>query len=387
MKILFLTSRLPFPPVGGDKLRTYNFIQHLHKKHELTLISFIENEHELSQINQYRHTFDKIITIKLPVIKSYQNCLLGLTTTIPLQVHYYKSSKMSNAVIEEISAGYDVVFCHLIRMAQYLPEDQDILKVVDFTDAISLNYKRSELYRTGLYSLINTVEARRVYQYELETIRRSDIGIFISEVDANYLKNSDNFDKIKIVENGVNLEKFRFYTDEYNSKQLVFVGNMRTFPNTDAVLYFIKKVLPIIKEKISDIQFFVVGTEPSKEVLKLNNDNNIFVTGFVESVIPYLNNSLAMVAPMRVGAGLQNKILEAMAVGTPVITTDIGAEGLDSSKVLLGNKPRDIADHIINLATNSDFRNSIAIQGRNYIEMNFQWDKILNSLDEYLDQR
>src|SRR3990172_5837863 len=133
MKILFLTSRLPFPPLGGDKVRTFHFIKHLSAKHDLTIISFVENENELSCLDGFKQYYKKIIPIKLPKYRSYWNCLIGLLSGSPLQVHYYYSKRMQQAVVNELNTGYDFIFCHLIRMVQYLPDKSNIHKIIDFT--------------------------------------------------------------------------------------------------------------------------------------------------------------------------------------------------------------------------------------------------------------
>lgn len=387
MRILFLTSRFPFPPVGGDKLRTFNFIKYLKNKHQLTLVSFIENESELDAVPSFHQYFDKLITIKLPKVVSYVHSFSGLFSSRPLQIHYYYSKKMKKAIREELKEGYDVIFSHLIRMAQYLPEDPAIHKVIDFTDAMSLNYLRSKKYRKGLFSLINFIEAERVLKYELGAIEKADISIFISEIDANCLKNSRNQHKIKIVANGVDFERFSFYQGSYDENQLSFVGNMRTFPNTDAAIYFVREIFPRLQKLKPALKFYIVGTEPNRAVARLHNGKNVFVTGFVDSVIPYITNSVAFVAPMRVGAGVQNKILEAMALGTPIVTTSIGAEGLDGNMLLIGNTAEEITQHVLKLIENQEYRKEKAARGREYIEKNFRWEEVLSKLDECLELR
>ncbi len=384
MKILFLTSRLPFPPIGGDKLRTYNFIKRIKKEHQVTLISFIENENELNYADEYQQYYNKLITIKLPKLVSYLNSMKGLLSSEPLQIHYYSSQKMKDAVLQELKEGYDTIFCHLIRMAQYLPRDININKVIDFTDAISMNYLRSKNYRKGFFSIINRIESKRVLRYEQKTILQSDISIFISDIDAGFLRNGQNENKIRIVGNGVDLNKFRFYQGYYDENQISFVGNMRTFPNTDAVLYFTDEILPILMSKKPNLKFYIVGTNPNYAVKRLHNGKNIFVTGYVDSVIPYIQQSAVVVAPMRVGAGVQNKILEAMAIGTPVVTTTIGAEGLNSTKLLIGDGPEELAKHILTLIENPDLRRKFSKSMREYIERNFTWEKSLSKLDEIL---
>lgn len=174
MIILFLTSRLPFPPVGGDKLRTFYFIKHIKKQHKLTLISFIENSAQLRCIDSYQQYFDKLITAHLPPQNSFRNSSWGLFSSRPLQIHYYHLKKMAAAVRTELSKGYDTIFCHLIRMAQYLLENTELFKVIDFTDVISLNYHRSLQYRMGISALVYDIEAIRVRRCELHSILKSE---------------------------------------------------------------------------------------------------------------------------------------------------------------------------------------------------------------------
>ncbi|MGD9488980.1 MAG: glycosyltransferase [Calditrichaceae bacterium] len=363
-------------------MRTFNFLKYLKQKYEVTLISFIENETELQNISEYRKYYDKLISVTLPKVNSYKNTFFGLFSSKPLQIHYYNSDKMRREMENELKNGYDVVFSHLIRMAQYLPESEGIKKVVDFTDAISLNYERSKKFRKGLFSVINYVEAKRVYHYEQSVIKKSSRSIFISEIDADFLRNEQNKDKIKIVANGVDLDMFQFYTGPYKPNQICFVGNMRTFPNTDAVNYFVKSVLPKLKKVNEDLKFYIVGNEPPAEIWNLHNDKDIIVTGFVESVVPYITDSAVLIAPMRVGAGIQNKILEAMALGTPVVTTSIGAEGLNNDMVLIGDTPEELSDKIFSLMNDVGLRKEKARKGREYIEENFRWEKVFKDLEE-----
>jgi len=384
MKILFLTSRLPFPPVGGDKLRTFNFIKYLKQKHYLTLMSFIEEQSELECAAEYQGYYDKLMTVTLPKFVSYKNCLKGLISSKPLQIHYYYSPRMKSLIKKELKNGYDTVFCHLIRMAQYLPVNNGINKVLDLTDAISLNYQRSRRFRRGLFSMINLIESRRVWNYERAAIGRANVSLFISDVDANFLLNGHDARKIKVVPNGVDLAKFQFHCNGYDENTIAFVGNMRTFPNSDAVKYFVVRVLPLLKWFRPELKFYVVGNEPTIEVLRLHDGKHIFVTGYVDSVIPYLQRSVVMAAPMRAGAGIQNKILEAMAVGTPVVTTSIGVEGLDRDVIKVADTPEEMCQHIVALIKDKEARRKKSIQARKYIEANFTWEKNLKNLDECL---
>lgn len=381
MKILFLTSRLPFPPIGGDRLRTFNFIKHLSKSHEVTILSLFEREEELSDIEAYKTLYHKLIPVKLSRTRSYLNCFRGLFSSLPLQVHYYRKDEVRDRLDAELRQGYDAVFCHLIRMAQYLPEGNHPYKIVDFTDAISLNYERSKTFSKGIVSFINRIESKRVFRYELDTIVRADAAIFISESDSTYLTTPFNADKIRIVPNGVDLQTFTFDSAQHDPNKIVFMGNMRTFPNADAAVFLGQHIFPLLQRRHPNLKLYVVGQEPTRAVRRLHDGKTIFVTGYVDSVSEHLQSAAAMVAPMRVGAGMKNKILEAMALGTPVVTTKIGAEGLDAEKMLVADTPEAIAQATQTLLDDRRLRREKARSARKYVEENFGWDKQLIQLE------
>lgn len=388
MNVLILTSRLPFPPIGGDKLRTFNFIKHISERHRLTLVSFIEHEHELESIGEYRKYCHKLITVRLPKTKSYLNCATGLFSPEPLQVRYYASARMREAVDAELAAEhYDVVVCHLIRMAQYLPARGSVRTVIDFTDAISMSHSRGVAFRMRGFSrssVINVIEARRVRPYEEAAMRKADCSIFISAIDADYLADAVPRDRVAIVTNGVDLDQFPFGAEGYDRNRIVFLGNMRTFPNTDAALYFANDVFPLVRQSRPEATFHVVGNQPSRRVRELHDGRSIFVTGRVESVVPFLREAAVVVAPMRVSAGIQNKILEALAIGTPVVATPLAARAFDANVIRVAESPGEIARATLQLMEDEKERRRLSLAGRAYIEQNHTWEKALAGLDALL---
>jgi sugar transferase (PEP-CTERM/EpsH1 system associated) len=387
VNVLFLTSRLPFPPVGGDRLRTFQFVKYLSRRHRVTIASFVEHEDEVKDAEAYRDLYDRVIPVVLPRAASYRNCLLGLASTEPLQVHYYASPRMHQVVAEELAThSYDVIFLHMIRMAQYMPESSNVRKVVDFCDAVSLLHRRSARlpHGTGMSSLINRVETLRVGAYEREAIEKADASILISPVDADHFRQAGYAGRIEVVSNGVDVDQFAFNTDRRDDDHIVFVGNMRTFPNTDAVVYFVEEVLPTIRKTRPAAKFYIVGNEPSKRVRALHDGERVIVTGRVDSVIPYVSGAAVVVAPMRACAGVQNKILESLAVGTPVVATTMGAEGLEPGIMTVADSPDDFARAVVELMTDPNKRRERALAGRHYVETHCTWEKSLEKLDEVL---
>jgi len=387
VKILFLSSRLPFPPVGGDRLRTFQFVRYLGRRHRVTVASFVEHEEEARAAEPYRDLYERLIPVVLPKYQSQLNCVRGLVSSTPLQVHYYSSPKMHEVVDAELGGGeYDAVVCHLIRMTQYLPGDSRVRKVVDFCDAISLLHQRSLELRPGLSmsTMISNVEARRVGPYERAAIEKADASIFISGVDADYFRQRGHSGRIAVVSNGVDVDQFKFNDKTRDDNRIVFVGNMRTFPNTDAVTYFNEQVFPMIRKARPGATFHIVGNEPSGPVRALHDGRNVIVTGRVESVIPYVENAAVVVAPMRTCAGVQNKILESLAIGTPVITTSMGAEGLEPSIMAVADTPAEFARLTLELMDDPARRHERALAGRAYVESHCTWEKALEPLDALL---
>lgn len=384
MRILFLTSRHPFPPVGGDKLRAYNFLKYLLASgHEVHLFSLIDRAVQLKDTIPYQRVFF------LSKTKSYLNCLRGLFSQKPLQVWYYRSTEVQRAIDTAIKGnGYDLIFCHLLRTAEYVRKATDIPKIIDLTDAISLNYtrvvqrfKKDISFKNFIYAL----EKERVLSYEREVIDSFNKSILVSQVDKEYLGQFFDVSRVEVIPNGVDLDYFSFHDGEYDRNRIIFFGCLRTVPNSDAACYFAKEIFPIVKKEVPKAKFFIVGAEPNRKIFNLaKKDKSIHITGFVDDIRPHLKSAAVSVAPLRYGAGIQNKILEAMAVGTPVVTTSIGLEGINATHekdIMVGDSPEIFARRIVDLMKDSNLRKSISVSGRMLVEKHYSWGKILEKLN------
>ncbi len=401
-KILILTSRLPYPVIGGDKLRIYYVCKALRDAgYELTLFSFVQNEGErqIAETHEDRKIFNHVQVIILPAWKSYLQTLLGFFTRKPLQVNYYWSRSMLGLVQGRVcSDEYEAILTHLIRMAPYIldpyvSDPERIKKVVEFTDAISLNYKRSrEQGFGGLMSMIYRIEEKRVLAYEKECLLKSDYAVVVSKVDADWLnKNTDNKfqDKIKVFGNGVMDEFLNFEaTEDYDKNLIIFIGNLRTYQNQDAVLYFVREIYPLIKKEIPEACFRIIGANPPNQILKLNGQNGIEVTGEVKDVKEVAKKAAISVAPMRIGAGVQNKILESMALGIPVVATSSSANGIISAKnnehLIIADSPEDLSGAVIGLLRDRNKRNMLSMAGQKLVKENYTFEKQLAGYSQLL---
>jgi len=388
MKILFLTSRYPFPPVGGDKLRAYNIIRYLvDQGHSVDLLSLTHEDAKKAGFLKN----EKLIRVKKH--ESYLSCLLGLVSQKPLQVWYYDSSAFNNEVRKAVAENkYDLIFCHLLRTAEYAKNIRGIPKIVDLTDAISLNYERVSkrlLHDLSVKNLMYSFEKKRVLSYEGEIISKFDSSILISDIDKNYLGKFFDVSNVKIIENGVDTEYFAFHGGEYDHNKIIFFGNMRYLPNSDAVINFAENIFPFIKKEIPAAKFVVAGSEPGKKVLELNKEKDIHVTGFVDDLREHIRSATVSVAPMRYGAGMQNKILESMALGVPVVTSSLGFEGIRAEKdkdIIVEDQPEKFANKVVTLMKDEELRKSFSESGRFLVENHYTWKSALEKLGFLLNE-
>jgi glycosyltransferase involved in cell wall biosynthesis len=242
--------------------------------------------------------------------------------------------------------------------------------------------------RLSLLSLAQEVERRRVRQYETNVLSRFDLNLIISSVDRDFLSQFSTVKNVEIIGPGVDLDYFNYYTGPYDNQQITFVGKMSTFPNKDAALYFYESIFPLVLQRFPDMKFVIAGIEPPPEILALGRDPHVKVLGQVPDVRTHLHQSVLSVCPMRTGAGAKNKVLESLAVGTPVVATSLGIEGLQlepGKEVLVADAPEQFAAHIIRLVEDAPWRNSLARQGRRRMEENYGWEAILAKLHQLVE--
>lgn len=389
-KILVLTPRFPYPVIGGDRLRIHQMCKVLSKDFDLTLLSLCENKYEMSYNIPKDGIFKKIHRVHLGVYKSYFNVFLGFFSSKPLQVHYYKSKKYQEQV-KALAINHDVIFCHLIRTAEFARKIKR-KKILEMTDAISLNYLRFKERKTNLLSLkkyIYQIDEKRLNKYEKDIVNDFDLNILVSEIDKNHLfqNNSIGHKKTMVLSNGVDFNYFKYHNVTDN-KTIIFIGNLYSLQNLDAVYWFASMVLPILIEKGPYI-FKVIGKIKERDARKLEKISGVIVKRNVISVVDESKGALAAVCPVWLGAGVQNKLLEYFSMGVPAITTTIGLEGLNAipeKDVLVAKTPEMFVEKIEFLKNSPEKRKMISLNARRYIEQNHSWSKTLFGLTKKINK-
>lgn len=384
MKVVILSSRFPFPIEKGDKLRLYHQMKGLAERHEVILISLAEEEISDKDL-QHVQSFCKEVHL-FPMSGLASKLLAGraLLNAKPFQVNYFFRQRIKSEIHELIEkVKPDVIYCQLIRMAEYVKEVK-YPKVLDFMDAFSLGASRRSKYDHGLMSVFFKNEAKRLEKYEATIAEYFDGLTIISEQDkAHLLHNSIALkSKMKVVSNGIDVG---FFSPSKTDKEfdVVFVGNMGYHPNVLAADFLIKKIRPLLNE---DIRFQIAGTRPTSSVKSLQS-KQVVITGWMKDIRSAYNNSRIFVAPIFSGAGQQNKILEAMAMGLPCITTTIVNEGVGAKpneQILVADTKEDYAKAIELLIDNNEKREDLIREGRKFVEKHFSWQVENNNLAEYI---
>jgi sugar transferase (PEP-CTERM/EpsH1 system associated) len=388
MRILYLSLRFPYPPHSGDKIRTYNILKHLSQRHSISFISFAQSPYDASYTGQIQRYCDQIKTVEFSKLRAYGNCLLYFSFAEPFQVVLWHSREMQRQVDEMMNRnGFDIIHVQFFRMAQYVTKYISKRKVLDSGDSFSLNLSRRSRLDRGLSWPLLKVEANRVKIYETEIARRFDRVTMVSPLDRDYLLSINGGIPMSVVPMGVDLEYYQPSHEEYELS-LLFTGTMGYFPNKDAVLYFYSKVFPLIKNAVPNVKFYVVGNHPPKRLKRLMSRGDIVVTGRVEDVRPYFAKSAVFVCPLRSGSGMQTKILEAMAMGVPVVTTSMGFEALEATAgkhIIVADNAGRFAQEVIHLLKNKELRQSVAQNARKLVERKYGWPSVVKRLDMIYD--
>ncbi|MDW3649755.1 MAG: glycosyltransferase [Bacteroidia bacterium] len=383
MKLLILTSRFPYPIEKGDKLRIYHQIRHLSQKHEVHLIAISDQEVEEAH-QQHLESFCSSIHI-FPISKGgiAFSLLKGLFGVAPFQVHYFYRKRIHKKILkiaEELKP--DRIYCQLIRMAPYV-KGLDAQKSLDYMDAFSLGMKRRAKHHVGIKQVLFRWEASKLKSYEEKVFTDFNSHSIISEQDREAL-NTPYKDQIQLIPNGVDTEFFQPKKEEAEY-DLVFVGNLGYSPNILAAKYLATQLLPRIRKDLPETRLLLAGARPVKQILELEKEAGVSIGGWYEDIRDAYASGKIFVAPLFSGSGQQNKILEAMAMGIPCVSTSIVNKSIGAKSprdILLGDDLESLAEHCIFLLKNPDHILIQASHGRAFVENNYAWSRSHKQLDE-----
>ena len=389
MRILMIANSLPYPMISGDRIRNYNLLYRAARRHEVSLAAFLETREDIEGVSNLRQLCARVETASF-----HQRSRLAKATGMlryalegkPPELNILHSEELVAKIRELVSTmDFDIVQIDS-RMGLYLetlPQNRrckSILMFQNFTFQQGLRiFQVEQRWDRKIRRMLDSIA---MFQWEPRHAQLFDRCTTVSKIDRDLLLKANPRLRVDVIPNGVDIQKYQLLPAENAAPVLLFIGNMGYPPCVDAVLYFCKDIYPLIRWRISATELWIVGRDPRPEVLQLDGDG-VHVTGRVEDVVPYYRQSAVCVVPLRAGGGTRLKILEAMALGRPVVSTTIGCEGLDvvdGEHLLITDNPAQFAEKTVRLLTERQLYQHISTEGRKLVVTKYDWNIIADRM-------
>lgn len=390
MKILYVCHRFPFPPKRGGKIRPFNMIRHLSREHEVTVASLARSDDEAREgegIAPHCARFE-MARVSNPV--QVARMVARLPTAVPSSLGFFYSATLARRIRDLLHANrFDLIFVHCSSVAQYVADVRGIPKILDFGDMDSQKWLEYAQSKPFPLSLGYWLEGRKMLREEKRLAARFDLCTATTRAEWETL-NSYGVDVASDwFPNGVDAEFFAPDGTAYDPETISFIGRMDYYPNQECMTDFCLNTLPLLRARRPNIKLVIVGADPSPAMRRLGDLPGVTVTGSVPDVRPYVRASAAMVAPLNIARGTQNKILEAMAMGVPVVTSTVAAGGVDAQAeehFLVADSPAGYAEAVLRILDSPAERNRLAIAGRERMLSNHAWPNSMRRLDGIVER-
>lgn len=377
--VLMLTPYLPYPPVSGGRMRTFSLVKRLAADHQITLVCFGRPEERAFDLEPMREFCELIVVDRAASPSTAKAAFLTLTSVKPITMRLYGTDAMRQTLAELLRARYfDVIHVESFYMLQNLPADHGLPVLLSEPAIEYVAWWRHAQVAQPLYQRPGiALEALKMRIFEPRAWREADMVGVMSPIDVVIVQQGGG--RTTLAPNGVDVDFFQPSEAPHQPATGIFMGDYKYFPNTDGVLYFIQAIMPIIRAKRPDFQLILVGKDPVPELVALGEDpaSGVIVTGLVEDTRPYLHSATMFVCPLRSGSGTRFKLLEALACGLPVVSTTIGAEGLNAingKQMLLADTPQAFADAVLHLIDEPTLAQNLRTAGRAWVMAHHAWE-------------
>jgi polysaccharide biosynthesis protein PslH len=387
MRVLMISYCLPYPPVTGGRLRIYNLLRRVASRHEISLAALLQSPEDAEGIPHLLQFCTRVETAMMDRrsrLAKASGMLRFALEGKPPQLRLLHSEELVEKIRQLFSQmTFDIVQieAHMALYLAALPRTKPYKSLQMFQDVASQQLARiSHIERRGDRKLRTWINAVTMGRWESRYAERFDRCITVSQLDQQLLIRANPRLQVDVIPNGVDTRKYRPLPvhPKEGSLSLLFVGSMGYAPCVDAVLYFYSEIFPLIRQMIPPVELRIVGADPPPEILKLTGPG-VHVTGRVEDVVPYYQESTVCVVPLRAGGGTRLKILEAMALGRPVVSTSMGCEGLDvidGEHLLIADNPERFAQQTVRLLRDCHLAEYIRANARKLVEARYDWDQI-----------
>jgi glycosyltransferase involved in cell wall biosynthesis len=391
MRILFLSSWLPYPLRTGCSVTNYNAIKQLAKHHEISLLSFIDSQEDLQYVPKMAELCHHVTCVlrkraSMPRLRHG----LALLSPTPRSIAVRRSLEMIAAVKQETGRKkFDCAVADGTNTIEYMLQVKGFPKILYHHNVDSALAKRQCILESSPHRRLRLwLTWLKGAAYEKRVSRRADAHVVVSEVDRDELLSLvPRAEQIEVVGNGVDIDAFRADGIERRPNTLIFTGLLKYGANLDGLRYFQQEILPVVKRQWHEVAFRVTGDFSGLPIDDLRADNSIVFTGYLDDIKPEIASSWISIAPIRVGSGTRLKILEALALGTPVVSTTVGAEGLNvqhERDILIADNPQDFARQILRLRDDHRLWQHLSENGRRVVEEQYDWKVLGRKLEEFM---
>lgn len=396
MRVLYLAHRLPYPPNKGDKIRSFQILSHLAARHEVHVLCPLDDATDMEHVPTLRALVAGLGYSRIDGLPAKLKRPLALLTGEPISLAAFRSTELQTRVDTLLDQhSFDAAFAYSSPMADYLFKSRHwhgslrtIRKLMDLIDVDSAKWNDYAARSVGWRRWIYRREARLLATYEARVARDFDSLFLVSEAERRALPPAVPAAKVQALPNGVDLEYFTSTRQpDVKPQRVVFTGVMDYWPNVEGVTWFVRNVWPIVRARYPDAQLDVVGSKPVEGIRRLASEPGVTVTGFVPDVRVYVAAASLCIAPLRIARGVQNKVLEAMAMARPVVCTSQALEGIcacPGKDLLLADAPDAFAAEISRLLDSPDEIVRVGTAARAFVEQHHHWSSTLAPLDAAL---
>jgi sugar transferase (PEP-CTERM/EpsH1 system associated) len=374
LKVLALVTRLPVPPWRGDQVRAYHHLRLLARRHDVTVCALVLGSVDPAHTAAVRALGLRLEVVPLRLASAPVALARGLVDARPLQVLLYRRAQALATVRALVAREcFDVVHAQLVRTGAYWPDAGGPPVVLDLVDALSENFARRAARDRGPLKWASAIEGSRLRRYEPALVARAASTLVVAEPDRRALAS----ERVRVVPNGVDLAAFPFRASAPVTGRIVFAGNLGYFPNVDAARWLVDEILPAVRTALPEASVHLAGARPTARVRALATRPGVTLTADAPALAPEIASGAVTVIPMRSGSGLQNKVLEAMAVGTPVVTTPQVAAALlarDGEHLLLGETTADLAAAAVTLLRDGPRARRMAEAAHALVAARYAWE-------------
>jgi polysaccharide biosynthesis protein PslH len=390
MKILYVCHRVPYPPQRGGKIRPFNMISHFSRKHEVTVASLARSREEFDESLGLREHCKELICERVTPVAAVARMLIRAPTRIPFSMGYFFSPALKVRIAEAVARErFDLIFVHCSSVAQYVADVTGIPKILDFGDMDSQKWLIYGQVRAFPMSLAYALEGKKLEAEEKRLSVKFDLNTCTTQEELSTLRGFATGVESDWFPNGVDHAYFAPSAEPYDPDLISFIGRMDYYPNQEAMFRFCKSTLPLIREQRPNAKLSIIGANPSAQVKQLGELPGVTVTGSVPDVRPFVRRSAVNVAPLRIARGTQNKILEAMAMGVPVVTSDVAARGVDAvpgEHLLCATTPVEEARAVLSLLADPQRRAKFSEMGRARVLSHHDWKASMRRLDSIVER-